>query len=162
MIINSRFLEIDRQEIERSITERDMYLLISIRNYLDVLQNGDSSLAVYRIISLWFSNSINEEVNNVVAEVLPTVPTYRLVPLLYQMAARMSSIKGKGASDFSVILFNVIRKCTAEHPHHALPIMFALKNALLDENFEKDSKSKSLKPDERTIVAELIIKQLVQ
>ena len=61
---------------------------------------------------------------------LSGIPSYRLVSLLYQMAARMSSTKDQDANSFAVIIYNLIKRCCIEHPHHALPIVFALKEYL--------------------------------
>ena len=158
--VKTRFLDMDEAEIDRCLKERENYLHISIGNYLAVIQHGDQSVAVYRMLSLWFANQDNVSVNILVSKVLPKIPTYRLVPLLYQMAARMSETKGKKETDFPVILYNCIKRCAQDHPHHALPIIFALKNASLDEMIEKKTKRENLKEDERSKVAGQMVKEL--
>ena len=138
LIIKTRFLAIDKLEIDRWIKEKETYLMTSMEYYLSVLLHGDISVAVYRMISLWFSNQDNTELNSLVSKRLPNIPTYRLVPLLYQMAARMSDFKKQDGVEFSSVLFNCIQRCALEHPHHVLPIVLALKNANLDEYFENN------------------------
>ena len=137
-VIKTRFLVIDKSEIERWIQQKETYLQISMQNYLSVLKYGDKSVAVYRMISLWFANQDNTKLNSLVFKELPDIPTYRLVPLLYQMAARMSGVKNKDGTEFSAVLYNCIQRCALDHPHHVLPIVFALRNANLDEYCEKN------------------------
>ncbi len=138
LIIKTRFLAIDKLEIDRWMKEKETYLMTSMEYYLSVLLHGDISVAVYRMISLWFANQDNVELNSLVSKRLPNIPTYRLVPLLYQMAARMSDFKKQDGVEFSAVLFNCIQRCALEHPHHVLPIVLALKNANLDEFFENN------------------------
>ena len=82
------------------------------------------------------------------------------MPLFYQIAARMSPpTKGKEET-FASVLFQCILKCAKEHPHHALPVIFALKNANLDEIIEKNLKEINLKEDDRTRAAHSMVKEL--
>ena len=146
-IQKQRFMKIDQQEIERCENERSEHLYTSVENYLSVLKHGENTIAMYRVISLWFANQDDPHINNLMRKALPQIPSYRLVPLLYQMAARMDEFKKKDENDFRVILYNTIYRCALDHPHHALPIIFAMKYANLDENYSGKAGNKKTEPD---------------
>ena len=161
-IAKQRFLDMDQKEILRSEVERNNYLHVAIGSYLTVLQHGDQTLALYRMLSLWFGNQDNVDINKLILNSIPSIPSYRLMPLFYQIAARMSPpTKGKEDS-FASVLFQCILKCANEHPHHALPVIFALKNANLDEIIEKNVKEINLKEDDRTKAAHNMVKELIK
>eukprot|EP00957_Ditylum_brightwellii_P089833 6841182-Ditylum_brightwellii.AAC.1 len=96
--------EVDMDTKERSAVERSIsqFLILAIESYGAALsicnagdQVGDISKHVFRMISLWFSNclKINTEVNiNAAMEKFAkTMPTYRFVPLIYQIFSRIDN-----------------------------------------------------------------------
>merc|ERR1719318_2238486 len=139
-VLKERFSNLDTQELEMYKTQSEEYLITALKHYLSVLCHGDKALAVYRLVSLWFSNSSCPGVQELLAEKLPSVPSYKFIPLLYQMAARMQVPK-QGTHDFSSTLFSLMRRCMEDHPHHSIPIALALANAKEDERQEAGSKA---------------------
>lgn len=56
------------------------------------------------------------------------IPSYKFLPLIYQLAARISS----ESSDLQLTLNRLISKLASEHPHHAVPVLLALRAASTD------------------------------
>jgi len=159
-VLKERFSNLDTQELELYKTQSEEYLNTALTHYLSVLSHGDKALAVYRLVSLWFSNSDCPSVQDLLSAKLPSVPSHKFIPLLYQMAARMQVPK-KGAQDFSATLFSLMRRCTEDHPHHAIPIALALANAKEDERQELGSKAVAGgTEDPRAEAAEMLVAQV--
>ena len=85
---------------------------------------------MYRWISLWFANTEEKRVNQMVETFVQTIPDHKFVGLLYQLCARMVTNKD---SKFPIILKYIIQKCAKKHPYHTLPIILALANSDADE-----------------------------
>jgi len=159
-VLKERFSNLDTQELELYKTQSEEYLLTALKHYLSVLVSGDKALAVYRLVSLWFSNSTCPGVQELISAKLPSVPSYKFIPLLYQMAARMQVPK-QGTHDFSSTLFSLMRRCMEDHPHHSIPIALALANAKEDERQEAGSKAAAgVAEDPRTEAAEMLVSQV--
>ena len=65
---------------------------------------------------------------------------------MHQLAARMSLKEKEAASnpnsEFQRLLIQLITNISSQHPHHALPILFAFVNALKDSpDTENDANS---------------------
>lgn len=56
------------------------------------------------------------------------IPSHKYIPLMYQLAARLSS----EPSDLQTALTQLIVRAGQQHPHHVLPILFSLKAATTD------------------------------
>ena len=161
VVTKERFLYIDKAETVKCKKERDTYLYASISNYLAVMKYGDQSVAIYRMLSLWFANQESAEVNELMAKMLPQIPSYRLVPLLYQMAARMSVDALDKEDSSQKVLYSCLRRCAIEHAPHALPIIFALKNAHVDTHLEKGTQPDcKVKEDSRCRAAKKMLAEL--
>ena len=176
-IIKERFANLDQQEMETCQAQCDKYLSLALRSYCDVLAHGDQvqplycstligtnlpvqsslsqALAVYRLISLWFSNSGSAQVTALVAARISTISSHKFVPLLYQMAARMGADK----SQFSSALSELMLQCSRDHPHHALPIVLALAHAK-EEETEKGAKVGASAADPRSLAAGKLLSKL--
>lgn len=107
------------------------YLLLALENYAKALIKSDKhDLKMYRWISLWFANTEEKRVNQMVETFVQTIPDHKFVGLLYQLCARMVTNKD---SKFPIILKYIIQKCAKKHPYHTLPIILALANSDADE-----------------------------
>ena len=89
----------------------------------------------FRLCSLLFDNSHIEELCELATEEVPQIPTYKLLPPMYQLAARLGT-----SGNLSQLVFKLISNTAREHPFHVLPILFALKNAQLDCRYIPGSK----------------------
>eukprot|EP00092_Neocalanus_flemingeri_P036466 GFUD01039708.1.p1 GENE.GFUD01039708.1~~GFUD01039708.1.p1 ORF type:complete len:2472 (+),score=743.58 GFUD01039708.1:84-7418(+) len=159
-VLKERFSNLDTLELELYKTQSEEYLMTALKHYLCVLSHGDKTLAVYRLVSLWFSNSDSPSVQDLLSAELPSIPSHKFIPLLYQMAARMQVPK-QGSHNFSATLFSLMRRCTEDHPHHAIPIALALANAREDERQEHGSKAVAEgTEDPRAEAAEKLVAQV--
>ncbi|RLN10887.1 hypothetical protein BBO99_00004780 [Phytophthora kernoviae] len=83
---------------------------------------------VFRVLSLWFNNQRKADINRIVAEeVIDVVPSYKFVPLSYQIISRVSSIID--GDTFQAALRKLVMKLSEQHPHHTLVQLIALKNS---------------------------------
>ena len=161
-VIKERFCRLDSTEAEEYKRQLLDYLKMSLDNYLSVLMYGNRSLAVYRLVSLWFSDGNHDlsEVSVILQSKLPSVSSDKMVPLLYQMAARMS-LPTNSETDFSSVLFRVMVRVSQDHPHHAIPIILALLHAKEDEQFVDGSRSnKNKENDPRASASSKVVSEL--
>ena len=57
--------DIDQQELENMMEDKNKFLLKAVENYIKCLKCGDQhNLRVFRLTSLWFSNAGIEEVSS--------------------------------------------------------------------------------------------------
>ncbi|GAB9466866.1 Phosphatidylinositol kinase [Globisporangium polare] len=131
----------ERTKVEASV---DQFLTGALRSYGKGLAlSPKAELAVvFRLLSLWFTNQSKAGTNKVVQEVIDAVPSYKFVPLSYQIISRIGSTasssssssrgktNGKSAADaFQRVLSVLVLKLCEQHPHHALVQLIALKNS---------------------------------
>jgi ataxia telangiectasia mutated family protein len=122
---------LDKADQVAVIEEKLSYLLLALENYAKALIKSDKhDLKMYRWISLWFANTEEKRVNQMVETFVQTIPDHKFVGLLYQLCARMVTNKD---SKFPIILKYIIQKCAKKHPYHTLPIILALANSDADE-----------------------------
>ena len=90
-ILKEKFSNMDQQEMANCQQQAEEYLTTALEHYLAVLAGGSNTqpLAVYRLVALWFTNQDTKGVLDLLHANLPSVPSHKFIPLLYQMAARM-------------------------------------------------------------------------
>ena len=121
----------DKADQVAVIEEKLSYLLLALENYAKALIKSDKhDLKMYRWISLWFANTEEKRVNQMVEKFVQTIPDHKFVGLLYQLCARMVT---NNDSKFPILLKYIITKCAKKHPYHTLPIILALANSDADE-----------------------------
>jgi len=81
--------------------------------------------SVFKVVSLWFNNDQDEEVNQVLLELAKEVPSYKFVPLTYQISSRI----GNGTRPFQKAIKQLVKRLCLDHPYHTLVQIFAIKNA---------------------------------
>ena len=87
---------------------------------------------VFPVINLWLNNYEVSDVNIIINELRQTIPTYKLIPLTYQIFSRLGSsnnnndVRAPVLTDFQDVLRRLVVRLCAEHPHHTLPLLFAL------------------------------------
>ncbi|CAM9385384.1 unnamed protein product [Chrysoparadoxa australica] len=121
-----REVAIDKNQHKTLEDSIKRYLVEALGNYEKVLQLSTeaNTRAVFKIISLWFDNVENEEVTRKMSDIVESAPSYKFIPLSYQISSRIAS----GSKAFSELLDRLVRKLCKEHPHHVLPKLFALAN----------------------------------
>ncbi|CAH8656684.1 unnamed protein product [Schistosoma margrebowiei] len=131
-------LEID--ELTALTTDADHFLEASIDAYAQCLiLSDDHNLSIFRFISLWLS-SINSKfqnraskINKIMSERLPSIRADKFLPLVPQLAVRLSS-KCDADSSFQNILMKLIERMVDWHPHHSAFTLLFLVNAKLDDD----------------------------
>lgn len=83
-------------------------------------------------MSLWFKNCQRKETKDVVNELLKSnlsqIPTYRLVPLTYQLFSRIDEMQKDDSNGFQITLRDIVLKICSEHPYHGIVQILALSN----------------------------------
>lgn len=101
--------DIDQNEINASEKEQTENLLVAISNYINaaVLKDDSHISLIARIISLWFANKDNKEVTRQVEANFLKIASYKFLPVMYQIAARMSN----NNDSFSNVVGSIVGKC---------------------------------------------------
>ncbi|KAL3669905.1 hypothetical protein V7S43_005283 [Phytophthora oleae] len=115
----------ERSKVEASVDQFLIGALCSYGKGLTLSSQAELDM-VFRVLSLWFNNLHKPDINRVVIEeVVDMVPSYKLVPLSYQIISRVSSASGT----FQTALHKLVMKLSEQHPHHTLIQLIALKNS---------------------------------
>ncbi|XP_054719337.1 serine-protein kinase ATM-like [Uloborus diversus] len=163
-IIITKQTMIDQEEINTLEQDQKLFLNKAIMNYLRCLRGTDShDLWIFRLISLWFQNFTDQSINSIVKDSIQKLHTYKFLPLIYQLAARMGT---PAQGIFSQTLTSLIKSIAIDHPYHAVPVILALSNA--DQDPLESTKNNSDQPQqvdvpyikERMIAAKKILSQL--
>ncbi|KAJ8280888.1 hypothetical protein GJAV_G00060510 [Gymnothorax javanicus] len=165
-----RELELDERALAALQADRGRFLLKAVQNYTLCLQLGEEQdLWVFRVASLWLGNAEDVSVNLAMKDAVQKIPSYKFLPLMYQLAARMGSKLPRGSAEdlgFPDVLSELICRASLDHPHHTLFIIMALVNANKDEKFTRTRPSRSsprqpsLLDKERSEVALRIINEI--
>lgn len=133
--------DLDESEMESLQQDKARYLNTSVECYLKYLNASSAELdiPVFRLCSLWFNNATDDIVNKLMKEFVQKLPSSKFLPMLYQLAARMT-IKTQEKQDFHTILQELIEKAAKDHPFHTLPIILALANANKDATITSTNK----------------------
>ncbi|EHB14073.1 Serine-protein kinase ATM [Heterocephalus glaber] len=132
-----RELELDECALHALKEDRKRFLCKAVENYINCLLSGEEhDMWVFRLCSLWLENSGVFEVNAMMKRDGMKISSYKFLPLMYQLAARMGT-KTMGDLGFHEVLNNLISRITMDHPHHTLFIILALANANKDEFLTK-------------------------
>ncbi|MBN3300154.1 ATM kinase, partial [Amia calva] len=136
-----RELELDEKALANLQSDRRRFLGKAVENYIKCLQLGEGhDMWVFRLCSLWLENSDVREVNDMMKGGVKKIPSYKFLPLMYQLAARMGTRVPGGAVGgigFHDVLNELICRTSLDHPHHTLFIILALVNANKDEFFTR-------------------------
>eukprot|EP00069_Balaena_mysticetus_P018420 bmy_11185T0 len=140
-----RELELDECALHALKEDRKRFLCKAVENYINCLLSGEGhDTWIFRLCSLWLENSGVSEVNGMMKAGFlfqpnrdgMKIPSYKFLPLMYQLAARMGT-KMMGGLGFHEVLNNLISRISMDHPHHTLFIILALANANKDEFLTK-------------------------
>ncbi|XP_067102314.1 serine-protein kinase ATM isoform X1 [Osmerus mordax] len=165
-----RELELDEQALSSLQADQRRFLCKAVENYILCLEQGQEQQAwVFRLASLWLENGHVKEVNDMMRAGIKRIPSYKFLPLMYQLAARMGTKMSASAAEdagFHEVLNQLMCRSSLEHPHHTLFIILALVNANMDDSFSSGrlSKTASRQPSqldlERSEVAKKIINEI--
>ncbi|XP_066103499.1 serine-protein kinase ATM [Saccopteryx bilineata] len=132
-----RELELDECAFRALREDRKRFLCKAVENYINCLLSGEGhDMWIFRLCSLWLENSGVPEVNGMMKRDGMKISSYKFLPLMYQLAARMGT-KMMGGLGFHEVLSNLISRISTDHPHHTLFIILALANANKDQLLTK-------------------------
>nr|QSX72307.1 ATM kinase [Halisarca dujardinii] len=124
--------EQDQAELVRVLKDKAFFLRTALKNYLLTLKTSDASnLCVFRLCSLWFDSQGDDAISHMIKA--EGVESRKFLPLLYQLAARVSEHSKESA--FQQALRKVILKVCRDHPQHSLYVLLAMKNAPRDQDY---------------------------
>ncbi|XP_042342685.1 serine-protein kinase ATM [Plectropomus leopardus] len=142
-----RELELDEKALSNLQADKQRFLCKAVENYIQCLGEGEEhDTWVFRLASLWLENADVKAVNDTMKKGVKQIPSYKFLPLMYQLAARMGTKMATGITQdtgFHDVLIDLICRASLEHPHHTLFIILALVNANKDETFCKTRLTKS-------------------
>lgn len=133
----SKEVEIDARERQSVEFSMHRYLQLAVESYCNALKVApvsmiDVSKHVFKLISIWFKNcqrkGTQDIVNRIIKSSLSSIPSYRLVPLTYQLFSRIDEVQQDDNSGFQSILRDVVCKICSEHPYHGIVQLLALSN----------------------------------
>lgn len=132
----SREVNIDDRELQCIDNSLQRYLRLSFESICIALTLAPTTMTgvskhVFQLISMWFKNCQRKDTKDIVNELLKSnlnqIPSYRLVPLVYQLFSRIDAMDD-GNRAFQYILREVVLKICAEHPYHGVVQLLALSN----------------------------------
>ncbi|CAN6483726.1 unnamed protein product [Victoria cruziana] len=124
-------LAMDTEEANKLKDDRDNFLNLALEGYKRCLVVGDKydMRVVFRLISLWFSLWSDQNVIKAMVDAVKEVQSYKFIPLVYQIASRMGSMKdGNGLPTFQLALISLVKKMAIDHPYHTIFQLLALAN----------------------------------
>ncbi|XP_059502620.1 serine-protein kinase ATM isoform X2 [Stegostoma tigrinum] len=146
-----RECELDEKAMCALQEDRKQFLCKAVENYINCLQSGEEhDMRIFRLCSLWLENSNVPEINNKMKEGAEKIPSYKFLPLMYQLAARMGT-KMPGGQRFHEVLNKLIERTSLDHPHHTLFIILALSNANKDDILGKPEVLKRGRPARKEV-----------
>ncbi|EGI58185.1 Serine-protein kinase ATM, partial [Acromyrmex echinatior] len=139
VIISQKQSTNDAAELKNIEQEKRNYLAQALKYYLRTLRSSEKyNLLIFRLVALWLDNMCDDEVNEQLLDELDTIPSFKFVPLVPQLAAHISN-DIRQQYGFSARIFRILERCILEHPYHTLPVVLALKNLHSDDEYESDS-----------------------
>lgn len=157
-------LEMDRQESTRIQEDRDKFLRTALEGYTRCLVLGHKYdvRAVFRLVSLWFGLSSRPIVVDGMLSATEEVPSFKFIPLVYQIASRLSGPKNAHEPrSFQFALVSLVKKMAIDHPYHTIFQLLALANG--DRIKDKQRSKNSFVVDlDKKGASENLLKELLQ
>jgi len=118
--------EIDLDAQERANVEQSVqrYLLAAVTDLIKVLELSSEAdvETVFHLVQLWLSNSDNAQVNALIDDALRRVPSYKFVPLSYQILSRLGGADDQdSAANSAQSQARLAEQLREFSQHHQLP-----------------------------------------
>lgn len=132
MQLLQRNINIDNLEIQKTKDQRDYYLKLAMENYLKkcAALSAVTDLTIFRVISLWLANMHNDDIIHLLTSELPKLQSYKLLPILPQISARLTN--NTSEDQCGRLVYQILERCALDHPHHTLNTIFAIANHYAD------------------------------
>lgn len=90
-----KIASIDGLDVESTNADYKYYLNTAVGHYIDSLllenENEMNSSTMFRLFSLWSTNSSDEYIANEIEENYKRIPTYKFIPLMTQITTHLST-----------------------------------------------------------------------
>ncbi|GAC98161.1 potential phosphatidylinositol kinase [Pseudozyma hubeiensis SY62] len=119
----------DQTRLTELEASRTHFLRRSVVMYARALSSSDAhDDAVARLISLWFENAEDAELNRLLTNCLASVPSRKFVALMHQLSARLTEVQDQSepVALFQSNLNQLLLRMCQDHPFHCLYAIFAL------------------------------------
>lgn len=132
-IILKKTLEIDEVEIKESTKTRTKAANKAMFYYLrgSINDSCDNVLSIFRIISIWMSGLEASVTMKMLKESLMKIASHKFIVALPQLVVRLND---RDDDESNNLLRQLLERCCIDHPHHALPLILALKNSYADSD----------------------------
>ena len=124
---------LDDSEITSLEASVEAYFMESLKAFLKAMSRSDDAdgEAVSRVIALWFAKQ-TRAASEQVKDLGQYVPSYKFVPLMYQIVSRLGAPSDMDASKvFQQTLTNLVFRLCRKHPHHCVIQLIAIANGAL-------------------------------
>ena len=144
MINLEKCINADEREVNEIEGKQPALLVAALSAYWKCLASGGlyDLPCLFRLIQLWFSLQNDPQVNRELYEAAQRVPSYKFLPLSYQMASRITTLEDNNnnnnnnhypGAEYQNVLVYLLTRLGKDHPHHTLLNIFALKNNVRQE-----------------------------
>ena len=126
-----------KDQRKKLLSSVENYLKLAITSFGDALeiagtdQSDDMAKHVFRMTSLWFAQASGTNsdgsVDDIFAQKIERIPSFRFVSLAYQLFARIGS-SPSGGSSFQRTLHALVVKMSSQHPYHTIATLIAMSN----------------------------------
>lgn len=111
----------DKAELQRLHTMRHTFLHKAIENFLKCFSaSSEFDQHVPKFCAIWLKHSKDESLQRIVRNLLPSVPSYKFLPLMHQLCSRLS----RDVDDFQASLHELVGRICTDHPLHSLHQIF--------------------------------------
>ncbi|KAL9647024.1 hypothetical protein ABK040_013876 [Willaertia magna] len=148
-----KIVSLDMEEQKNMASDKERYRNLLLDNYGLSAKFSDKYdlITIPRILSIWFTNSNIKEVNEKIYKLYnggAFIPSYKFLPLMYQIASRMGYYNDD-ANNFNRVLMFLLMQIARQHPHHSIYQIMQIRNG---EQVTKDRKKSTIhKPDPNKI-----------
>jgi len=125
-------IQVDENRAQELEKQEQEFRLLALDGYGQCLATGDKYdlPSLFNIVQIWLAHPEDQHVNTSVNAMLSQVPSHKFLPLVTQVASRLSSLSPEDQKgiNFQSILHRMLQRLGKEHPFHSLLHIFALKN----------------------------------
>ncbi|TKY89101.1 hypothetical protein EX895_001632 [Sporisorium graminicola] len=124
-----KILKQDRTRLTELEASRTHFLRRSVAMYARALASSDAhDDAIARLVSLWFENADDAELNRLLASCVSSIPSRKFVALMHQLSARLTEVPDERdpMAPFQSNLTQLLLRMCQDHPFHCLYAIFAL------------------------------------
>ncbi len=125
-------VQVDENRVRELEEQEHEFRLLALDGYGQCLVTGNKYdlPSLFNIVQIWLAHPEDQHVNTSVNTTLSDVPSHKFLPLVTQVASRLSTlpeIQREGVT-FQSILHRMLERLGREHPFHTLLQIYALKN----------------------------------